>query len=264
MSGPSKIDIRGLTKRFAPTDGALAPLVALEDITLSMGHREFVSIVGPSGCGKTTLLRILAGLTSCDEGDLFINGVPVGAATARLSMVFQQGGLLPWKTAWENVALGLELLWHRPLNQEDRAEVQRYIDLVSLTGFERYYPHQLSGGMQQRVGLARALVRQPEILLMDEPFGALDAQTRALLQDELQRLWAETRSTVVFVTHDLDEAIYLADRVVILTKRPGRVKQLLTVDLPQPRCDYDARAEPAFLTVRRLAWNSLKEELLPR
>jgi len=126
------------------------------------------------------------------------------------------------------------------------------------------YPHQLSGGMQQRVGLARALVRQPEILLMDEPFGALDAQTRALLQDELQRLWAQTRSTVVFVTHDLDEAIYLADRVVILTKRPGRVKQLLTVDLPRPRYGYDARAEPEFLTLRRLAWNSLKEELLPR
>jgi len=264
MNGLSKIEIRGLTKRFTPTDGALTRLVALEDITLSMGHREFVSIVGPSGCGKTTLLRILAGLTSWDEGELRIDGAPARGAPSRLSMVFQQIGLLPWKTAWENVALGLELLWHRPLSQEDRAEVQRYIDLVGLTDFERYYPHQLSGGMQQRVGLARALVRQPEILLMDEPFGALDAQTRALLQDELQRLWAQTRSTVVFVTHDLDEAIYLADRVVILTKRPGRVKQLLTVDLPRPRYDYDARAEPEFLTMRRLAWNSIKEELLPR
>jgi len=264
MTGPPKIQIRGLTKRFTPTDGTPTRLVALEDITLSMGYREFVSIVGPSGCGKTTLLRILAGLTSWDEGELRINGAPVTGATSRLSMVFQQIGLLPWKTVWENGALVLELLWHRPLTPEDRAEVRRYIDLVDLAGFEPYYPHQLSGGMQQRVGLARALVRQPEILLMDEPFGALDAQTRALLQDELQRLWAQTRSTVVFVTHDLDEAIYLADRVVILTKRPGRVKQLLTVDLPRPRYGYDARAEPEFLTLRRLAWNSLKEELLPR
>ena len=236
--------------------------MVLEDIDLSLGERQFVSIVGPSGCGKTTLLRILAGLVPWDEGSLHVNGVPVRGAVPRLSMVFQQAGLMPWKTAWENVALGLELLHHRALAPADKAAVQRYIDLVNLGGFERYFPHQLSGGMQQRVGLARALVREPEILLMDEPFGALDAQTRFLLQDELQRLWVQTQSTVVFITHDLDEAIYLSDRVVIMSRRPGRIKRQLDVDLPRPRYNYDARAEPAFLELRRLAWADIKEELL--
>ncbi len=263
LSSAPKIEIRGLTKRFAAADGAV-PLVALEDINLSLGERQFVSIVGPSGCGKTTLLRILAGLAPWDEGSLLVNGVPVSGAVPRLSMVFQQAGLMPWKTTWENVALGLELLRHRPLTREDNTAVQRYIDLVNLSGFERYYPHQLSGGMQQRVGLARALAREPEILLMDEPFGALDAQTRFLLQDELQRLWVETQSTVVFITHDLDEAIYLSDRVVIMSRRPGRIKRQLSVDLPRPRYNYDARAAPAFLDLRRLAWADIKEELLLR
>jgi NitT/TauT family transport system ATP-binding protein len=179
-----------------------------------------------------------------------------------MSMVFQAIGLMPWKTIEGNVALGIQLQMHRRVL--DAAEVERVhatIALVGLKGFEHYYPHQLSGGMQQRVGLARALVRQPEILLMDEPFGALDAQTRAVLQDELLSLWGRVSSTVLFITHDLDEAIYLSDTVVIMGRRPGRIKQVLEVKLPQPRYSYDARAEAEFSRLRSIAWQSLKEEL---
>jgi NitT/TauT family transport system ATP-binding protein len=179
-----------------------------------------------------------------------------------MSMVFQGIGLMPWKTIEGNVALGIQLQAHRPkLTAEEAGIVSGTLAMVGLYGFERYYPHQLSGGMQQRVGLARALVRQPEILLMDEPFGALDAQTRTVLQDELLALWGRVKSTVLFITHDLDEAIYLSDTVVIMGRRPGRIKEVLDVNLPQPRYAYDARAEKEFARLRSLAWQSIKEEL---
>jgi NitT/TauT family transport system ATP-binding protein len=179
-----------------------------------------------------------------------------------MSMVFQAIGLMPWKSVEDNVALGIQLQQHRrKLTVAELELVHATLATVGLTGFERYYPHQLSGGMQQRVGLARALVRQPEILLMDEPFGALDAQTRAVLQDELLSLWGRINSTVLFITHDLDEAIYLSDLVIIMGRRPGRVKEVLEVKLRRPRYSYDARAEPEFARLRNIAWQSIKEEL---
>ncbi len=179
-----------------------------------------------------------------------------------MSMVFQGIGLMPWKTIGDNVALGLQLQAHRVrLTAAEMGLADATLAMVGLKGFERYYPHQLSGGMQQRVGLARALVRQPEILLMDEPFGALDAQTRTVLQDELLTLWARVQSTVLFITHDLDEAIYLSDIVVIMGRRPGRIKEVLDVNLPRPRFSYDARAEKEFARLRNIAWQSIREEL---
>lgn len=237
-------------------------LAALADFSLKLGGGRFVSVVGPSGCGKTTLLRMAAGLIIADGGEVRLDGTVLTGPSPKMSMVFQAVGLMPWKTIEGNVALGIQLQMHRRVL--DAAEVERVhatIALVGLKGFEHYYPHQLSGGMQQRVGLARALVRQPEILLMDEPFGALDAQTRAVLQDELLSLWGRVNSTVLFITHDLDEAIYLSDTVVIMGRRPGRIKQVLEVKLPQPRYSYDARAEAEFSRLRSIAWQSLKEEL---
>jgi ABC-type nitrate/sulfonate/bicarbonate transport system ATPase subunit len=219
-------------------------------------------VVGPSGCGKTTLLRIGAGLIPPDSGGVRLDGGIVQSPSPKMSMVFQGIGLMPWKTIESNIALGLQLQSHRhKLTDEEDRLLSATLDMVGLSGFERYYPHQLSGGMQQRVGLARALVRRPEILLMDEPFGALDAQTRTVLQDELLTLWGRTKSTILFITHDLDEAIYLSDIVVIMRRRPGRIKEVLDVQLPQPRYGYDARAEPEFARLRSHAWRSIKEEL---
>lgn len=237
-------------------------LLALADFSLKVGGGRFVTVVGPSGCGKTTLLRMAAGLIAWDVGEIRLDGDLLAGPNPKMSMVFQGIGLMPWKTIHANVALGIQLQAHRrKLSEKETALVEATLAMVGLKGFEHYYPHQLSGGMQQRVGLARALVRQPEILLMDEPFGALDAQTRAVLQDELLSLWGRVKSTVLFITHDLDEAIYLSDLVVIMARRPGRIKQLLEVKLPQPRYEYDARAEAEFARLRSIAWQSLKEEL---
>jgi NitT/TauT family transport system ATP-binding protein len=237
-------------------------LLAISDFTLKVGGGRFVTVVGPSGCGKTTLLRMAAGLIAPGSGRVRLDGVPLESPSPKMSMVFQAIGLMPWKTVEANVALGIQLQEHRQkLTADERERVHATIALVGLKGFERYYPSQLSGGMQQRVGLARALVRQPEILLMDEPFGALDAQTRAVLQDELLTLWARIQSTVLFITHDLDEAIYLSDMVIIMGRRPGRIKEVLEVKLPRPRYSYDARAEPEFARLRNIAWQSIKEEL---
>ena len=237
-------------------------LLALADFSLTIGGGRFVTVVGPSGCGKTTLLRMVGGLISADAGEIRLDGAPLTAPSPKMSMVFQGIGLMPWKTIEGNVALGIQLQAHRrTLTAKEADRVEATLGMVGLKGFEHYYPHQLSGGMQQRVGLARALVRQPEILLMDEPFGALDAQTRAVLQDELLNLWGRVKSTVLFITHDLDEAIYLSDLVIIMSRRPGRIKQVLEVNLPQPRYSYDARAEKEFARLRSVAWQSIKEEL---
>jgi len=236
-------------------------LTVVQDLSLSVGDREFVSVLGPSGCGKTTLARCVCGLLPVARGQITLDGVLVTRPSPKVSMVFQGIGLVPWKTVRENVGLGLELLHHRKLAAADREQVGALLALVGLKSFEDYYPSQLSGGMQQRVGLARALVRHPELLLMDEPFGALDAQTRAILQDELLRLWGATGSTVFFITHDLEEAIYLSDRVVVMTRRPSRVKQIINVPLPRPRYSYDARSEPEFGRLRHEAWETLKEEI---
>jgi NitT/TauT family transport system ATP-binding protein len=237
-------------------------LLALDDFSLKIAGGRFVTVVGPSGCGKTTLLRMAGGLIPSEAGKIRLDGAVLEGPSPKMSMVFQGIGLMPWKTIEGNVSLGIQLQAHRQkLTAEQSRFVKATLELVGLKGFEQYYPHQLSGGMQQRVGLARALVRQPEILLMDEPFGALDAQTRTVLQDELLNLWGRVKSTVLFITHDLDEAIYLSDMVVIMRRRPGRIKEVLEVNLPQPRYSYDARAEKEFTRLRSIAWQSIKEEL---
>ncbi|MDM7935175.1 MAG: ABC transporter ATP-binding protein [Methanothrix sp.] len=205
----------------------------LRDINLSISENEFVCFVGPSGCGKTTLLRIIAGLEDPTTGTVTLSGEPIMGPGPERGMVFQEYSLFPWRTVLDNVAFGLEL--KGVPSEERRGRAREYLRMVGLERFEARYPHELSGGMKQRVAIARALVNDPRALLMDEPFGALDAQTRNVMQSELLRIWEERRKTVVFVTHSVDEAIYLADRIVIMSARPGRIKDVIEVDLPRPR-----------------------------
>ena len=220
------IEIRNLSVEFGD-------LVALQDVSLSVANQEFVVLLGPSGCGKSTLLSVLAGLQPSTRGEVVVKHATKTKHNKHIGYVFQQAALLPWFSVMQNITVGLKAIG---LNLAEAERIaQRYIDMLNLQGFERAYPHMLSGGMQQRVGLARALAIDPEILLMDEPFGALDAQTRALLQEELLRLWERDRKTVVFVTHSIEEAVLLADRVIVLTARPGTVKANTEVDIPRPR-----------------------------
>jgi NitT/TauT family transport system ATP-binding protein len=213
---------------------------ALQDVSFGVAEGEFVCIVGPSGCGKTTLFRIIAGLEEPSGGTIWLNGEPVEGPGTDRGMVFQEYGLFPWRTVLENVGFGLE---QRDMPETERRErASEMIELVGLEGVDDAYPNELSGGMKQRVGIARALAVDPEILLMDEPFGSVDAQTRDMLHDELLRIWQETGKTVLFVTHDVDEAVTLADRVVVLTGSPGRVHELVDVDLGRPR----SRTDEAF------------------
>jgi NitT/TauT family transport system ATP-binding protein len=235
-----------------------APVTALADFGLRVARGEFVSLVGPSGCGKSTFLNIVLGLLRPDAGEVRVNGRRVDGPAPERAMVFQEFGLLPWRTVEANVALGLELRGVAPSQRGRRAA--ELIQMVGLAGFERHYPHELSGGMKQRVGLARALATSPEILLMDEPFAALDAQTRDLMQAELLTIWERTRNTVIFVTHSIEEAAYLSDRVVVLSARPGRQKAEIAVRLPRPR-DYEMRLSPEFNELKLAIWNALKEEL---
>lgn len=249
------IELRGCRKTYRAE--RVAPVPALDGIDLSIGHREFVCLLGPSGCGKTTLLKAIAGLVPLDSGEIFINGLPVTGPGNDRAMVFQNFALLPWADVLTNVAFGLEV---RGVPKAPREATARdLIARVGLTGFERHYPRQLSGGMQQRVGLARALAVNPQILLMDEPFGALDAQTRRLLQEDLLHLLQATPCTVVFVTHSVEEAVLLGDRVVVLTPRPARVRDIVTIDLPRPR-PADVVLLPRFSELTALLWRELKEE----
>ena len=215
-----------------------------------------VCLLGPSGCGKTTLLRVVDGLIVPDEGEVTIGGRRVAGPRPDVAMVFQQFGLFPWKRLRQNVAYGIELRG-RPRAEIERA-VAHYTALVGLGGFEQAYPYQLSGGMQQRAGLARALAVNPSILLMDEPFGSLDAQTRETLQEELSRILAREPKTVLFVTHSIDEAIFLGDRVVVMSSRPGRVREILTVGLPRPRDLNQVRADAHAITLRAHIWEELR------
>ncbi len=232
-------------------------VVAVDALTLMVREREFVSIVGPSGCGKSTLLRVAAGLQRPSSGAVTLNGAPVTGPGADRGMVFQSYTLFPWLTVHGNVEFGLRL---RGLREDECGRIaRRYIELVGLTGFERAYPKELSGGMQQRAAIARALANDPEILLMDEPFGALDAQTRALMQELLLAVWDQTHKTVLFVTHDIDEAILLSDRVYIMTARPGRIKEELPVTLPRPR-SVDLLDTEEFIRLRRQVHHLIREE----
>jgi NitT/TauT family transport system ATP-binding protein len=226
------ISIRGIRKTFATENGAAAT-PALDDLTFDVAAHEFVCIVGPSGCGKTTLLRILAGLIEPDGGEVLVNGARVTGPGSERAIVFQQPTLLPWANVLTSVAFGLQL---RGVSKAERDTIARQlIKTVGLEGFEEHFPRQLSGGMQQRVGLARALAVNPSVLLMDEPFAAVDAQTRRLLQDQLLRLHLDTQKTIVFVTHDIDEAVRLGDRVLVISQRPGRIVESVTVSVPRPR-----------------------------
>ncbi|MFI5615106.1 ABC transporter ATP-binding protein [Amycolatopsis sp. NPDC051903] len=249
------IEVAGVTKTFGT---GRDDVVALQDIELTVAAGEFLCLVGPSGCGKTTLLRILAGLEHPSSGDVSWS-IARGSGPLR-SMVFQNQGIFPWMTVLDNVAYGLAV---RGVKKRQRREVARhYVDLLGLARFEHAYPAQLSGGMQQRVNIARAFANDPAVLLMDEPFASLDEQTKLILQDDLLRIWEGTRKTVVFITHSLDEAITLGDRVIVLSRRPGRLKTAVDVGLPRPRNAMDLRNDRSFLEVRQRVWDSLREEVV--
>lgn len=227
------------------------------DIDLDVGEREVLAIIGPSGCGKTTLLRCIDGLLALSAGEIRIEGERMVAPREGVAMVFQHFGLFPWKTVFQNVAYGLKLAGCP--KAEISARVPKYINLVGLAGFEGYYPYQISGGMQQRCGLARALSVEPRVLLMDEPFGAVDAQTREILQFELLRIWEMRPTTMVFVTHSIDEAVLMGDRVMVLQGRPSRVHEIIAVDLPRPR-DRATLAMPRFAALRERVWGALMDD----
>jgi NitT/TauT family transport system ATP-binding protein len=252
-----KLAAAGVTKHFW-IDGAAEPVVALSDVSLQVAEGEFLCIVGPSGCGKTTFLNIVAGLLPFDRGRIEIGGREVDGPGRDRAVVFQQSSLLPWRNTLDNVLYGMQL--HRRFSPEEmRDRARRYIDLVGLRGFERHYPAELSGGMQQRVNLARALATDPEILLMDEPFAALDAQTREFMQAELLRIWQKAGKTVIFVTHQIDEAAYLADRVVVFGTRPGRLKAEFDVPFARPR-GLELKRAPEFLALLDRVWRLIEEE----
>jgi NitT/TauT family transport system ATP-binding protein len=235
------------------------PFLAVDGATLEISQGEFVSIVGPSGCGKTTFLNAVDGLLPITSGSLEINGHAVSKPGPDRAMVFQQPSLLPWRTVLGNVVYGLEMQGRT--SKTERAERAReLIHLVGLGGFEHAFPTELSGGMQQRVNLARALATDPDMLLLDEPFAALDAQTREFMQSELLRIWGETRKTALFITHDIKEAVYLADRVLVFSKRPGRVKACIDVDLPRPR-ELGVKRAARFLEYEDEIWNHIEEEV---
>jgi NitT/TauT family transport system ATP-binding protein len=252
------IEAKDVNLVFTPPNRA--PVTALKDFNVTVEEGEFVSIVGPSGCGKSTFLNVLLGLIPPVSGEMAINGKRVEGPGQDRAMVFQEFGLLPWRTVLNNVELGLEL--RGVPTAERRPTCQKFIEMVGLSGFEGHYPHELSGGMKQRVGIARALASDPEVLLMDEPFAALDAQTRDIMQAELLRIWQEAKKTVLFVTHQIEEAVYLSDRVIVMTKRPGRTKKIVDIPLPRPR-DYEMRVTQEFNDLKLQLWNELKDELNP-
>lgn|SRR3989338_778051 len=251
------IQARDITLTFKPKNRD--PVAALKSLTLDVSQGEFVSIVGPSGCGKSTFLNILLGLLKPDTGEMRLNGKQITGPGQERAMVFQEFGLLPWRTVQANVELGLELKGVAAATR--RQHSTELIQLVGLNGFEQHYPHELSGGMKQRVGLARALATDPDVLLMDEPFAALDAQTRDIMQMELLEIWDKAKKTVIFVTHSIEEAAYLSDRVIVMTARPGQTKSIIKINLPRPR-DYEMRLTPEFNEIKHKIWNTLKEELV--
>ena len=237
-------------------------LTALRDISLTVNAGEFVVLVGPSGCGKTTFINAIAGIVEPWEGSIEVNGRPVTGPGPDRAMVFQDYALMPWRTVESNIRMPFELQKLGLSKQEMDERVRRYIDLVDLTGFERSFPYELSGGMKQRVGIARALVSEPDILLADEPFAAIDAMTREAMQGELERFVAKTGQTVVFITHSIDEAITLGDRIVVISYRPGQIKEVVDVSLPRPRFDHDVKSLPEYSELRDHIWRLVKDEAL--
>src|SRR5206468_268175 len=252
------IELRGVTKRFLTPAGTA--YTALRDLDLSVHVGEFCAVVGPTGCGKSTTLALISGLEPPSEGEVLLDGEPVTGVSRAVGYVFQVDAVFPWKNVLDNVATGPRL---RGVERSEANRMARdWISRVGLAGFERYYPHQLSGGMRKRAALAQTLINEPRILLMDEPFSALDVQTRTLMENELLQLWSATGASVVFVTHDLEEAIALADRVVVITAGPGTVKGVYRVDLPRPRNVTEIRFEAEFSRIYHEIWNDLRDEVL--
>jgi NitT/TauT family transport system ATP-binding protein len=248
-AGPC-IRTKGLAKRYGT-------LEVFRDIDLEVGDREIVAIVGPSGCGKTTLLRCVDGLLPVDEGEIWLDDERIMQPVPGVAMVFQHFGLFPWKTVFDNVAYGLRMAGIG--KAEIGRKVPHFINLVGLAGFEKAYPYQMSGGMQQRCGLARALAIQPRVLLMDEPFAAVDAQTREILQFELLRIWEQRPTTMLFVTHSIEEAVLMGDRVIVLRGRPSSINETIAIDLPRPR-NRDTLRQPRFAELRERVWSTLMSE----
>jgi NitT/TauT family transport system ATP-binding protein len=246
-----KLTLSGLTKRYGALD-------VLRNIELGVEAGEFISIVGPSGCGKTTFLRIVAGLEPSTSGEVQIDGRTVRGPGGDRGFVFQADNLLPWRTVMSNAMIGPEIGGHT--GQKEKSRTLDLLKLVGLAGFENYFPRQLSGGMRQRVNLARALAIDPEILLMDEPFSALDAQTREIMQTELLRIWEQGRKTVLFVTHQIDEAVFLSDRVLVLARRPGRIQETVTVTLPRPRT-LAVKRTPEFVAYVDHIWRLIEDDV---
>ncbi|HTJ70152.1 MAG TPA: ABC transporter ATP-binding protein [Actinospica sp.] len=254
----ARIEISGVTKRFLTPSGDV--FTAIKDVAFAVEPGQFCAVVGPTGCGKSTTLSLVSGLDKPSEGEVRVAGKPVDGIADGVSFMFQADALLPWKTVLGNVALGPSFRGVK--KKEAEAAARDWLRRVGLSGFEDRHPHQLSGGMRKRVAMAAALINEPRILLMDEPFGALDVQTKAIMQTELIGLWEQLRPSVLFITHDLEEAVALADRVVVMTSGPGTVKAVFDIDLPRPRgAIQDIRFQPEFLELHQQIWESLREEV---
>ena len=251
----SKISVQAVAKVFAGKHGEVR---ALHDLSLDVQDGEFVVIVGASGCGKTTLLNLVAGFDAPTEGQILLDGKPVTGITPECGMIFQQYALFPWKTVQENVEFGLKMKRSPKAERKERAA--RFIDIVGLKGFESSYPHHLSGGMKQRVSIARSLANNPAVLLLDEPFAALDAMTRQVLQEQLVRIYEKHRKTIVFITHSIDEALLLSSRILVMTARPGRIAQEIVNDLPHPR-NADVQLSERYMELKRTIWDNVQAEV---
>ncbi len=252
------IELTNLTKVYAATRKGGTPTVAVQDVSLSIARGEFCAVVGPSGCGKTTVLNLVAGFEKSTQGHVLIDGIPVTKPGPERAVVFQQPSLLPWMTVHENIGFGLTL--RDKSSQGHDEEIGKMIDIMGLIGFENHYPYQLSGGMQQRAAIGRALITEPTMLLMDEPFGALDAQTRSEMQRFLLELWRSWHPTVLFITHDVDEAILLSDRIVVMTPRPGTIAAEIHVSLKRPR-QWDVVLSQEFLNYKKRILSVLRREV---
>ncbi|ULT58725.1 ABC transporter ATP-binding protein [Neobacillus drentensis] len=249
------IKFSGVSKQFERNDETIW---ATRDIHLEVEKGEFLTVIGPSGCGKSTVLNMCAGIMKADEGSILYDGKPVKKVNTKVGYMTQKDNLLPWRTVMKNVELGLEI--HGISRSEREKRCRRYIEMVGLDGFEKQYPQELSGGMRKRVSLAQLLAYNPETLLLDEPFGALDAQLRLIMQDKLLEIWKETKKTIIFVTHDLDEAVSLGDRVAVFSKRPGTIKMIEKINIPRPRDVYNIRLSPEFSKAHTTLWSALKDE----
>jgi NitT/TauT family transport system ATP-binding protein len=258
-SSSPKISFEGASKQFDVRGNST---LALQPISFDVKKEEFVALVGPSGCGKSTVLNLISGLFQPTEGKVFYDGELIRNLNRRVGYMTQKDTVLPWRKTAENVRIALELKCRNVGRKEAAERTAQMIDLVGLKGFEKHYPGELSGGMRKRVALARTLIYEPETLLMDEPFGALDAQLRLIMLDQLQKLTSQRRMTVVFVTHDLAEAITLADRVIVLSARPGRIRSITEITLPRPRDVFKVRFSEAFATLHETLWDELKDEVV--